>query len=240
MKNTHYFLIILVISLICVSSGLINGKPEGYVGGTINTDGDMVGGHPSEEQMIRDRAVAGVSVVINEHGNHIFSGENWREFAAMDKITKKRIPADNPYDPEIQPGRYSNYILTHPDPTNVGNWAEYTPTRAELTNQSSNIGFLKIIVIAPDGTVRKIYSINDGLPYPDDNGGPNFQHTTAWNKAHKISTPYLTVTVGGVPVPVTWQTKDGVAYTTDVIEGTPNGAIINGLPCGSVHLGDGI
>jgi len=41
--------------------------------------------------------------------------------------------------------------------------------------------------------------------------------------------PYLTVTVGGVPVPVTWQTKDGVAYTTDVIEGTPNGAIINGL-----------
>ena len=97
-------------------------------------------------------------------------------------------------------------------------------TKAELAGQSSNIGFTKVIVIAPDGTVRKIYSINGGLPYPDDNGGPGFEHTTAYNKAHG-----LTVTVGGLPVPVTWQVKGNTLYTTDTIEGTPNGPVINGI-----------
>ena len=87
------------------------------------------------------------------------------------EIVKERIPADNPYDPEVQPGRYSHYILTHPVPIVFEHGAAYTPTKAELAGQSSNIGFTKVIVIAPDGTVRKIYSINDGLPYPDDNGG---------------------------------------------------------------------
>jgi hypothetical protein len=84
MKHTHIFaVIILMIALVCVSSGLVNGKPEGYVGGTINSNGDVVGGHPSEDQMIKDRAASGVSVVINENHHPIYSGVNWREFAAM-------------------------------------------------------------------------------------------------------------------------------------------------------------
>ena len=63
-----------------------------------------------------------------------------------------------------------------------------------------------------------------GLYHPYDNGGPGFEHTTAYNEAHG-----LTVTVGGVPVPITWQIKGDAIYTTDIIEGTPDGAIINGV-----------
>ena len=39
----------------------------------------------------------------------------------------------------------------------------------------------------------------------------------------------LKVSVGGVPVPITWQIKGDAIYTTDTIEGTPNGVIINGV-----------
>jgi hypothetical protein len=49
---------IIILSLVCVSSGSV--KPVGYVGGYINSDGDTVGGHPSEEIMNRDRAAAGM------------------------------------------------------------------------------------------------------------------------------------------------------------------------------------
>jgi len=131
------------------------------------------------------------------------------------EIVKERIPADNPYDPEVQPGRYSHYILTHPVPIVFEHGAAYTPTKVELAGQSSNIGFTKVIVITPDGTVRGIY--------PYDNGGPGFEHTTAYNEAHG-----LTVTVGGIPVPITWQIKGDAIYTTNIIEGTPHGPTING------------
>ena len=42
------------------------------------------------------------------------------DLPSANEIIKERIPADNPYDPEVQPGRYSNYILTHPTPTGNG------------------------------------------------------------------------------------------------------------------------
>lgn len=43
---------------------------DGYVGGTRADNGDTIGGHPSEEQMMRDRAAAGI-------------GDNMAEFAVM-------------------------------------------------------------------------------------------------------------------------------------------------------------
>ena len=79
------------------------------------------------------------------------------------------------------------------------------------------IGVLVLVFCVASGLVV-------GLYHPYDNGGPGFEHTTAYNEAHG-----LTVTVGGVPVPVTWQTDNNSVYTTDVIEGTPDGAIINGV-----------
>ena len=35
------------------------------------------------------------------------------------------------------------------------------PTPEELAGQSPNIGFTKVVVVAPDGTVRKVYSGDD-------------------------------------------------------------------------------
>jgi hypothetical protein len=85
MKNKVMYIVVisLVFALVCVSSGLINGRPEGYVGGYINSDGDMVGGHPSEQVMYQDGLKAGVYVIKNNAGCPVYYGENWREFAAM-------------------------------------------------------------------------------------------------------------------------------------------------------------
>jgi hypothetical protein len=106
MKN-EIIVIILLFAIVCSATAIgiaeRPGFPEGYVGGTLAPNGDVIGGHPSEEQMAKDRAAAGVSVdgisVIN-------SRIGFYEPVIMEY---------NPYNPLIQPGSYSNYQMNHPD-----------------------------------------------------------------------------------------------------------------------------
>lgn len=79
----------LVLTSMCfvivVAAANLGGMPDGYVGGTLAPNGDVIGGHPSEEQMAKDRAAAGVSVIISNKGAKVFTGENAEEFAIMDR-----------------------------------------------------------------------------------------------------------------------------------------------------------
>ena len=86
--KTLILVLILMVALIGVSSGLgyhtVNGRPEGFVGGTVNPDGSITGGHPSEEQMKLDGSRAGAEVTIDQYGNRVFTGPNALQFEYMD------------------------------------------------------------------------------------------------------------------------------------------------------------
>jgi hypothetical protein len=113
---------IIILSLVCVSSGIVS--PLGYVGGYINSDGDTVGGHPSEEVMYNDRLMAGVIVTSSVNGCPIYTGVNWREFAAMNGRCYGEFKEMNyQISPKFQPVGYRSSgagytpvtILIYPD-----------------------------------------------------------------------------------------------------------------------------
>lgn len=65
----------IVVGCICIATA----HPTGYVGGTTDMNGVTIGGHPSEEQMIKDRLEAGIW--IDAEGN--IQGPNAKEFNVM-------------------------------------------------------------------------------------------------------------------------------------------------------------